>query len=91
MDSVIAKAFAAFEGRRLAELLSEGVENEDAQVVVLQQWEAMDANERSRWSDLEVDASAPEVLAPLQAEPVKNTNAFKSSKEEASVTREPFS
>ena len=80
MDSVIAKAFAAFEGRRLAELLSEGVENEDAQVVVLQQWEAMDANERSRWSDLEVDASAPEVLAPLQAEPVKTPTPSRARK-----------
>ena len=78
MDSVIAKAFAAFEGRRLAELLSEGVEDEEAQVVVLQQWEEMEESDRARWaSDLEVDAGAPEVLGPPQVEPVQTPTPSK--------------
>ena len=66
MDSVIVKAFAAFEGQRLAELLAEGIEDEEAQAVVLQQWEGMDEDARICWAP-EDPAALPTTPTPSRA------------------------
>eukprot|EP00434_Breviolum_minutum_P007886 symbB.v1.2.006958.t1/scaffold416.1/size293898/17 len=62
-----AAAFTKFEGQSLTELLSEDVELEDAQAIILQQWEDMDDAARASWStgtslpsdQVEAAASAP--------------------------------
>ena len=69
MDSPIAKAFAAFEGQRLAELLSQGADTEEAQLLVLQEWEAMDDAARSEWVSegiIELDSVSTD---PLRSKP----------------------
>ena len=77
MDSLIAKAFANFEGQRLAELLCEDVENEEAQTVVLQQWEAMGDSARLQWAaePLVKDADVADVEMAPEAIPVDSIHA----------------
>ncbi|CAK9104788.1 unnamed protein product, partial [Durusdinium trenchii] len=59
MDLLSASAaFTKFERHCLEELL-QGVEHDDAQALVLEQWESMDEEAKSKWVENEAPVEAP--------------------------------